>query len=452
MALRKCAIKDLSNDKIGICVTGLVIGKNEPRSFEMANIEVRSVLTLTLRDSKRHFINCNIWGSPDFIDIYNDRFTIGQLVVLNNPRISTKTTDNERFQPLTSSPFNLTVQEGNASCELADDDICLELKNEAIKSTSNALALADVQSLGRNANGNFVDLLVIVRSVQQIRTIETRNGPKSVREVIVMDQTQEFTILSIWGGEYLKRAALWKPFETTLHLVNVLAKYTDFRKMVQLSLNSRTIIIENPINSAKSMALLNYVHSITLAALDSVGARAKIDLATIKEVMTIQKIQDMIEGRIPAEDEFTALLFAVIAQFDVDQRPTTRHCVKCNQFVSRAENHCCNKRCIQASGSLARPFIEKFNMAVSLIDHTGTLNNCRLISDEAEHVLQMSLEGFQHLNDRQIQRLRWTYLLERFAIKMLVKTKAANRSKVFIQILDIADVNCSEAIPNMKVY
>lgn len=119
------------------------------------------VITFTVRDTREHFINCIVWGSEKFIDTYDRAYKIGHIIAVYHPTVSQKN-ENSSYRPRTSSPFELTVNENKAFIHRFTEgsDELLTLRNQAIKSTSLALYLRDLDTHPESEQMH-VDLVVL---------------------------------------------------------------------------------------------------------------------------------------------------------------------------------------------------------------------------------------------------------------------------------------------------
>lgn len=118
------------------------------------------VINFTVRDTKHHFINCSVWGSESFIENSYRAFKIGDLISICNPSVVQKNTSSP-YHPRTTSPFELKVSEGKSYIHRGEHSSeLLQLKNQAIKSTSLALKLDDLNfRIGSDIlNADFVAL------------------------------------------------------------------------------------------------------------------------------------------------------------------------------------------------------------------------------------------------------------------------------------------------------
>lgn len=74
-------IKDIYCDQENIQITGIIIKKSNLKCFESKRNhgETCGVITITIRDSKKDFINCVVWGSEYFVRCYDVQFKMGNI-------------------------------------------------------------------------------------------------------------------------------------------------------------------------------------------------------------------------------------------------------------------------------------------------------------------------------------------------------------------------------------
>lgn len=257
-----------------------------------------------------------------------------------------------------------------------------------------------------------------------------------------MDSTVETMTMTIWYADYHDLMEQWKPFRTVLHLIDVGANYSDFERATALTLTSRTIIIENPTRSTRSMELLAYIQMLSedhLKLLRQAQPTAVIDLAAITEVYTIKRILDQLDNS--NVKEIAAVVYGVITKFGINSA-VIKCCVHCKRFFTRnrdqCENEACNTMLVPDDGP---NYTERIYMAVSFADHSGTLDG-RMMDENAQQLLGHSGAELRSLPEEQIDAIFERYILQRFAIKVLVKRKAAN--EYFANILSIENIQSDE--------
>lgn len=174
----------------------------------------RGVITFTVRDTQRSFINCAIWGNDSFVEAYNMLFHVGDIVHVMRPTVTIRKSV-EEFNPLCSSPYTLTINEGTneiVAYRASDEEDPNEFRaliHTPIKATSAALQLADINNNCKNSVGSFVDLLVVVRSVRPVKSFSSQwNGERQMRNlttIVVMDQSSSGVQFNIWNQAFGKR-------------------------------------------------------------------------------------------------------------------------------------------------------------------------------------------------------------------------------------------------------
>ena len=85
-------------------------------------------------------------------------------------------------------------------------------------------------------------------------------------------------------------------------------------------------------------------------------------------------------------------------------------------------------------------------------DHTGTLTEARLSGNVAERILQLSIEQYQMLTDRQKSEIKWRFLLQHYRLKLLLKKPTAVRRSLTIVIIDLQPLSVAEIADNILVF
>ncbi len=209
MSLKHLQIGALHPNAINFNVKGLIIGKSNLSKFEKTAKEQSTqcgVVKFLIRDSLDHFINLTVWGSEKFAREYSSLYTIGHVVNVVGSKISCVRHD-DTFNPITSSPLQLTINEGFGLIELYNGDTTemVKLLNFPLKSPDLALNLADIASTPSSSTSdaaNLVDLFVLVAKLRPTRQI----GNKMVRDVVVIDQTVPGMLMTIWSEAWTKRS------------------------------------------------------------------------------------------------------------------------------------------------------------------------------------------------------------------------------------------------------
>ncbi|XP_055306191.1 protein hold'em [Sitodiplosis mosellana] len=430
MAAVYCQIKDLTLHAHSFYINALIIAKTEKRAVQPG----RNVITFTVRDTKDHFINCTVWGQDQYIDVCARVHKIGDIISIYTPKVQQKNNGSE-YHPRTTSPFELTVSEGKAYIHRVNEqsDDLLRLQCLAVKPTSLALKLNDLNFYS-DSKVLSVDVVVLVKSIEPARQVQTKFGVKTMRKVYLMDMTTESISMTVWHAEYQERMDQWKPLETVLHLVDVRAEYSEFERSTVLSVTSKTIIVENPMYSSRSNEILVYLHELDAEKFNELKSnqpKAVVNAATIKDVMTVKGILNAIE-RDPSK-EISAIVYGVITKFDITSG-VVKSCVHCKRMLLRNRNECGTASC-ETSTTNGPRYIDKIFMAVSVADHSGTLN-CRINDEYAVNILGHTAQQLKALPDDDVNAIFENFMLQRFAVKMIVRPKS--QTEYFASILSIA--------------
>lgn len=323
-SLQQIEIKNLTTDMKNITINGVVIARNQPKIFNaFKSGDFRGVSTFTIRDSTTSTINCVLWGSEAFLKQSSTEYPIGAAITMSYVKISLPI--NEKFLPNCSSPFIITLTEGKSQFGLFKGDASAieSLIYTPMKPISMALSLMDVKANGSQGCGEFVDVLVLVRDMKEIREIKMKNGQtKHLRELVVMDKTCPGMLITIWNQDIIDWSERWTNLQSVLFLADVKIEYSSFYKSACLGLSPKTVITENPKGGVRE--LMDFVQSRQLEEDWHPSASTELKLPSaeaITNIMSVGQVRDRLEGSGDAgrdDDRITALLYAVITKFDVD--------------------------------------------------------------------------------------------------------------------------------------
>ncbi|CAH1369705.1 unnamed protein product [Tenebrio molitor] len=451
--LQRVAIKDLMPDMDNILVVALMIGKQRPRKFADKNKEssqFRAVWNFTLRDSPRDYINVTYWGGSDEVCAASDKFYTGDVVEIRNPRINIRKFNDagEQYRPVVTSPYSLTLNEYSEIVPHSGDTFSLmKLLSIPTKPLAGFVPIRDIHNEGANMKERFIDILGAVRSIGTIRNVNTRTGQDAqVREVLLFDHTSPGLKLTIWDTDVITRAGNWKPRTTILFITEARVEWSNFLKAYSASLTNRSIITENPIGQ-EALALANYAKTAPIETTDILNQFITTlpDPESIQNVMCVQQVYSKIKSFMEentADRQLTALMFVFISQLDLDGLlPTTSvKCSNCKTWVKNSSSTCQNSDC-PASFGIGSPDLDiSFDIRVNLSDHTGTLVNCRLSGASAEQVLNCTVQQFMRMSDEEKCALKWKFLMERCAVRIMVSVLNTRRPVVSI-------ISCSKADP-----
>lgn len=239
--------------------------------------------------------------------------------------------------------------------------------------------------------------------------------------------------MTVWHADYQSRMEQWVPLQTILHLVDVRAEHSDFERATVLSVTAKTLIVENPIRSSRSAEILAYIHSLSMDKINSLKSHqeaASIGADSIKEVMTVKRILDQIEH--DPNKEIAAIIYGVLTKFDINAA-VVKCCLHCKRHLLRNRTECANDNCNSMEMNGPR-YIDKFSVPLSIADHSGTLNG-RLADEYAQKVLGYTAQALKELPDDYVDAIFNRFILQRFALKVIVKPKST--TEYFATILAI---------------
>ncbi|XP_052861429.1 protein hold'em [Anopheles cruzii] len=472
-------IGQLSEQTQNFALVALVIAKSDAHYFSGSprngsrfvgegaadSGSARGVLTLTLRDSDRDTINCTVWGTSDTMLRYEETIRIGTVVELHRPQIaSTVYGRSEQYAPRVSSRYCLTVNEQSAEAVNVHTGeqvpFLRSLLTVPAVRPEETIPLADIVASGAGCSGETFCVLVVVRSIRPVRQIRIarRNEVKSFREVVLMDRSHSGVLLKLWSESYIRWADSWQPMATVLAIADARIEYSEYHKSIGLTIDRKTIVTQDP-RGPEAGRLLQHAKTVPTNTVDVAYSLSSgtVDPSTINTIMTVQQIMDRAVGAYGTgeEDEFTALCYAVITRFDLDgpeARIVSQRCVHCRTFLPKQSTGCSKEDCTGRYDTAAVPPEAFFDITVDISDHTGTLAGCRMMSSIAESVLRCDVATFGRKSDAQRTALKWQYLLDRFALRLVVKRRTAVRFQHLFSIVGCTAVDPVELESKLKVY
>lgn len=93
-----------------------------------------------------------------------------------------------------------------------------------------------------------------------------------------------------------------------------------------------------------------------------------------------------------------------------------------------------------------------FNINMNITDHTGTLVNCKLYNKFAEGVVGVNVHEFIQLTDEDKGLLKWSILLERCTVKLVIRKKSVCRSKTLVSVVECSPINPKLIVKDLKIY
>lgn len=253
--------------------------------------------------------------------------------------------------------------------------------------------------------------------------------------------------MTIWNTDYHSIMDQWIPLQTILHLVDVQARFSDFERSTVLMMTSKTIVIENPVHSSRCNELMDYIHNLSETKINALKINqtgTTIDPAAITEVLTVKRILDQKE-RDPSK-EIAGIVIGVITKFDINSG-IIKCCVHCKRLIPRNRSACENDVCFKTEINGQRT-VDRFNIAVSFADHSGSLNG-RINDIYGEKILGHTAQAFKMLTESKIDAIFSRFILERFAIKLVVKPKTAK--DYFVNILSIETISSNNMAASLKL-
>nr|CAH7754922.1 unnamed protein product [Callosobruchus chinensis] len=250
ISLRRVKLRELFPDIDGILVIGIIIGKQRPRKFLDRKSPVDSYIAVwnfTLRDSPCEYINVSFWGSTEVVFQANDRFHTGDVVEIVNPKIRLRSLNDqgEQYRPMVTSPYNLQLNE-RSNIVLHEGPVISayrKLLQLPTKPLAGYVTIKDVHSRGASIKDLKVDILAVVKSLGNIRTVKARSSETlQVRTIEVFDHTSP---------------KKWKPRSTVLFLTDLHVQWSVYQREFVVKVTSCTIVTENPVGR-EAQILLEY--------------------------------------------------------------------------------------------------------------------------------------------------------------------------------------------------
>ncbi|XP_076756999.1 meiosis specific with OB domains hold'em [Xylocopa sonorina] len=447
------ALKSLQPGMQNVFVIGIIVN-----SFNMKIIDAtrtrfnkgsRGVWTFTLRDSEEDSINVTVWGTEQFVKKLSSAFHIGTVVEVINPKVTERRLEdrNELFVPQVSSPCSLTVNEGNALVQSHDAPTRATYEPLLMLPIKNLTELRTLQSIFENLEAlrdQYVDVLVVVTFISDIRKVITRDGRNiQFRNFEAVDgSTDKVVSLLLWEKEWIERAAFWEPKRTVLYLNDARIVYDNFKKKTVLSIARKTLITENP-NIPQTTTVRNavqyYEHDIIS------GDFVTPNPDTITSVMTIQEISNKLNMKLKEGEriQFATILKAYVMDINVEcisPEILITKCALCKKIIPNNQDSCMNLECPSGNGTRVPMNVMSLNLKVNLRDDTGYLIGCRLVGEVAERVLGCTANEFQTMILPQRTELKWKYALEKCDIRLHVLGPTSTFPNAIYNILSIYQV------------
>lgn len=433
-------VKDLRPEVIGANLVGLVICKHSPRQIKNSrsngqNGGIRCVLSFTIRDSSG-CINCSLWGNEHFVLNLCQSFQIGDIVAVTNTQTMMKGTSDEIFNPPNSSPFSITISEKHGGNLIICDEFpeLKKLLHAAIRPHNDYYTLEEIFEQGERMDGEYVNILVVVRKISSIQHLKTKNGKELDKmEVSLFDKTSDSFTVVVWEQEYFRYIQQWTEKRSVIFAADVKLNHNKFQNCMQGTFTSRTVCVRDP-DTSEAHQLYDYAleHADQMQELfgDSKDERDgenqnigddELKVYTIEDILMAQqeaKSQNANESLKPLT--IRGILHAVITNFNIDDSRKI-WCMRCSSCRYRLPTNdavrCPNEQCVSRD-DLSKFSAERvFDLQMSLSDHTGTLDHCRIGGRAAENMFGITVDGLECLTSDDLTDLKWSWLMERCRIR-----------------------------------
>ncbi|XP_043468150.1 protein hold'em-like [Leptopilina heterotoma] len=435
-------------------VIGIIINSANPRVFEPSSSKFnevrRAVWTFTLRDSPDDFINVTVWGRSDYVDSQFNKFPIGSIVEVISGKVSNRRVDdpNDAFVPTVTSSLNITVNEGTALIQNHDSDDrdrfepLLKLPTKSIDSLrSLKFALEHIEEL----KDQFIDLLVVVTFIGEVRDIISRDGRKfKCRSFEVTDHsTNKSVALQLWDSEWIRLSELWEPRRTVLILADIRVGFDKFKKRISMSIAKKTLITENPNIPQTNDLRLAVTNKPEFTHTDPYSIP---NLKCINSVMTVQQITQKLNSPATESNEriqFFVVLNAQVTEMNLDSKDEnllSTKCALCKKFVQKDQESCMNLECPSGNGSRKPYNLISLNVKFNLKDDTGYLIGCRFLGSAVEQFLGCTAAEFQAMNQEQRTELKWQFLSLKFAVRMQILGPTLSINQAIYNILSMTQL------------
>uniref|UniRef100_A0A8C7XAF2 Meiosis specific with OB-fold n=1 Tax=Oryzias sinensis TaxID=183150 RepID=A0A8C7XAF2_9TELE len=380
-------------------VFGIVIAKTDVRSFpSRKNSDVeRFTFGFTIKDSPDFFINVSAWGNQGYINSLADNFRIGDCVTVENPLVSTKDPEKDKFCPATPSPYRLLVVEPHSRVLLCTDmdtvDRLLPLMHLPAKDSADFYSLGDIVANGQKLDGAAINILAAVKTMGESRQFTTSDGRRGQRlEVKLFDDAVSGFPLVCWEKESIQLLQTLVPREAVLFVADAKISFDSFRGGMVATVTSKSVITVNP-DTREAGLLFSFAKQMSESgALDHDEAAEDLPggfLDAITDVYTVHQLKLKAKEQ---PETFFGLTYSFISKLDLDSSASKvikTRCSKCRFLLTEDMQSCGNQLC----PGVEQPFsgTTGFDLLVDLTDHTGTLQACSLRGATAEQTLGCSI-------------------------------------------------------------
>uniref|UniRef100_A0A3P9K8V5 Meiosis specific with OB-fold n=1 Tax=Oryzias latipes TaxID=8090 RepID=A0A3P9K8V5_ORYLA len=436
-------------------VFGIVIAKTDVRSFpSRKNSDVeRFTFGFTIKDSPDFFINVSAWGNQGYINSLGDNFRIGDCVTVENPLVSSKDPEKDKFCPATPSPYRLLVVEPHSRVLLCTDmdtvDRLLPLMHLPAKDSADFYSLGDIVANGQKLDGAAINILAAVKTMGESRQFTTSDGRRGQRlEVKLFDDAVSGFPLVCWEKESIQLLQTLVPREAVLFVADAKISFDSFRGGMVATVTSKSVITVNP-DTREAGLLFSFAKQMSESgALDHDEAAEDLPVDSITDVYTVNQLKLKAKEQ---PETFFGLTYSFISKLDLDSSASKvikTRCSKCRFLLTADMQSCGNHLC--PGGEQPFSGTTGFDLLVDLTDHTGTLQACSLRGATAEQTLGCSTDEFIRLTDDQRTALKWKFLLERCKIYLKILPSARTKSGIRAVILACSPADPGEVKQHMS--
>jgi len=460
--VKRCQIGALKPGNSDLIVVALVINKPDPRKVVMKKDGgERWVSTFTLRDSPSDMINLTIWSSGEEAAKLKAEFKVGMVVEVVKPKVMSREVVGGRdsaFNPQVTSPFQLSFQEGRSMLcpHLPDAPHLTKLLNVPSKASSTFLSISDIITNSGALKGHFVDMLVAVRKVGEVKRFTNKQDgqERGVREVRLFDQTADSLLLKLWDSELLQMADDWLPREVILFLADARIDWDDYRSSFVLTATSKTVITVNP-DTVEAGALMRYAQLAdfsSLARLDQFVT--SVPLNSFTRTVNVVSVQEMQENLVSASEALVpVLLYGFLTNLDLDSDDAVSlRCGRCSgpMTVGNGGEVCSSFDCkdFNVSGPERMLPSQQYRLKADVSDETGTLSGIRVSSSFLIKNLGPAAE-FARLSGETKTAYKWRWFLKPLKLSLALLLPTAEHNYSAGMLADAAEVGLQELTAKM---
>ncbi|XP_061822160.1 meiosis-specific with OB domain-containing protein isoform X3 [Nerophis lumbriciformis] len=404
----------------------------------------RFTFGFTIKDSPDFFINVTAWGNDGYINGLYGSFSIGDCVTIENPLVATKDPEkDDRFCPTTPTPYRLMVTEVHSQVNMCTDidttDSLLPLIHLPVKDSRDFYTLGDIVANGQSLEGSFINILAAAKSIGETKLFRTSDGRQGQRlEVKLFDDLVSSFPLICWDREAIHLIQTSVTKGTVLFLADTKITFDSFRKGMNASVNSKTIITVNP-DTREASLLYSYAKEMVESGALEIDKSEDMPVESITDVYTVSQLKEKSQETV---EIFFGITFSFISKLDLDSsvsKVIKTRCSRC-KFQAPEGLQCCTNQLCPGRGQVFSANTG-FDLLVDLTDHTGTLHACSLRSPVAEITFGCTTEEFTRLTDDERTAMKWKFLLERCKtyVKILPSTKTKSGVRAVVLACSLAD-------------